>query len=202
MPLCLALRLLGCDLLLGRGGAQDRNHLAQRGAQDHLAVSVADLRELGPDLDDGGSAALDDVVLGDLACLDVLVLEDGNDSSSSRLGAVSYVETDVSSRGLITDTFESSSSMEAVYFDTSTEEPVFITVKVGLIGSSLVFVPLADAVVSPKNVRVAVDKKLAKDAPSIETDGQLESAMEPAVFEHYGLVYSQGASGERRLGRR
>jgi len=26
--------------------------------------------------------------------------------------------------------------------------------------------------------------------------------MEPAVFEHYGLVYSQGASGERRLGRR
>lgn len=98
-------------------------------------------------------------------------------------------------------------SMEAVYFDTSTDEPVFITVKVGLdrlglIGSSLVFVPLADAVVSPKDVRVAVDKKLAKDAPSIETDGQLESAMEPAVFEHYGLVYSQGASGERRLGRR
>jgi PRC-barrel domain protein len=93
-------------------------------------------------------------------------------------------------------------SMEAVYFDTSTEEPVFITVKVGLIGSSLVFVPLADAVVSPKDVRVAVDKKSAKDAPSIETDGQLESAMEPAVFEHYGLAYSQGASGERRLGRR
>jgi hypothetical protein len=93
-------------------------------------------------------------------------------------------------------------SMEAVYFDTSTDEPVFITVKVGLIGSSLVFVPLADAVVSPKAVRVAVDKKLAKDAPSIERDGQLESTMEPAVFEHYGLVYSQGASGERRLGRR
>ena len=93
-------------------------------------------------------------------------------------------------------------SMEAVYFDTSTEEPVFITVKVGLIGSSLVFVPLTDADVSPKDVRVAVDKKLAKDAPSIEPDGQLESAIEPAVFERYGLVYSQGASGERRLGRR
>jgi uncharacterized protein YrrD len=28
-------------------------------------------------------------------------------------------------------------SMEAVYFDTSTEEPVFITVKVGLIGFPL-----------------------------------------------------------------
>lgn len=93
-------------------------------------------------------------------------------------------------------------SMEAVYFDTSTDEPAFITVKVGLIGTSLVFVPLADAVVSPKDVRVAVDKKLAKDAPSIATDGALESTMEPAVFEHYGLAYTQGASGERRLGRR
>ena len=50
--------------------------------------------------------------------------------------------------------------MEAVYFDTSPEEPVFITVKVGLIGSSLVFVPLADAVVSPTDVRVAVDKEV------------------------------------------
>jgi hypothetical protein len=93
-------------------------------------------------------------------------------------------------------------SMEAVYFDTSTEEPIFITVKVGLIGSSLVFVPLTDAVVTPKDVRVTVDKKLAKAAPSIETDGALEAAMEPAVFEHYGLAYSLGASGERRLGRR
>ena len=61
--------------------------------------------------------------------------------------------------------------------------------KVGLIGSSF---PLTDAVVSPKDVRVTVDKKLAKDAPSIETDGQLEAAMDPAVFGHYGLVYSQG----------
>lgn len=93
-------------------------------------------------------------------------------------------------------------SMEAVYYDTSTDEPAFITVKVGLIGSSLVFVPVADAVVSPKEVRVAIDKKLAKDAPAIATDGQLESSMEPAVFQHYGLAYAQGASGERRLGRR
>jgi uncharacterized protein YrrD len=93
-------------------------------------------------------------------------------------------------------------SMEAVYFDTSTDEPAFITVKVGLVNTSLVFVPLTGAVVSPKDVRVSVDKKLARDAPSIETDGQLESTMEPAVFEHYGLVYTQGTSGERRLGRR
>lgn len=94
-------------------------------------------------------------------------------------------------------------TLEAVYYDTSSEEPTFVTVKVGLLGPSrLVFVPLDGAVVSPKDIRVAVDKKLARDAPSIDTDGQLEAAMEPEVYAHYGLSYQQGATGERRLGRR
>ena len=45
--------------------------------------------------------------------------------------------------------------LEAVYFDTATEEPTFATVKVGLPGGGrLVFVPLAGARVSPQSVRV------------------------------------------------
>jgi hypothetical protein len=92
--------------LVGGGGAHDRDRLAQRGVQDHLAVGVADLSELGPDLDDGGGAAFDDVVLGDLAGLDLLVLEDGHGGASSRLVAVSHVETTISSRDLIADTFD------------------------------------------------------------------------------------------------
>ena len=64
--------------------------------------------------------------------------------------------------------------LEAVYFDTATEEPTFATVKVGLPGGGrLVFVPLAGARVSPQSVRVMTDKKSAKDAPSIGTDGEL-----------------------------
>jgi hypothetical protein len=41
-----------------------------------------------------------------------------------------------------------------------------------------------------------------RDAPSIETDGELPATDEPAIFQHYGLTYQPGASGERRLGRR
>lgn len=94
-------------------------------------------------------------------------------------------------------------SLEAIYFDTGTEEPVFASVKIGIVGRHrLVFVPLAGAVVSPSYVKVTADKKLIKDAPSIDTDGELEAAQEPAVFEHYGLAYKPGAGGERRLGRR
>ncbi len=96
-----------------------------------------------------------------------------------------------------------SGKLEAVYFDTATEEPTFATVKVGIPGGGrLVFVPLADARVSPQSVRVMTDKKTAKDAPSIGTDGELEAAGEPAIYAHYGLDYVLGANGERRLGRR
>jgi len=94
-------------------------------------------------------------------------------------------------------------SLEAVYFDTSTDQAVFATVKVGIVGGGrLVFVPLVGARVSPKHIRVMTDKKLAKDAPSIETDGQLDSAAEPEVYSHYGITYERGPGGERRLGRR
>ena len=94
-------------------------------------------------------------------------------------------------------------TLEAVYFDTATEQPVFATVRVGVVGRHrLVFVPLAGATVAPKHVRVQADKKLVKDAPSIDVDGELAAADEPAIFAHYNLTYQQGASGERRLCRR
>jgi len=94
-------------------------------------------------------------------------------------------------------------SLEAVYFDTSTDQAVFATVKVGLVGGGrLIFVPLVGARVSPKQIRVMTDKKTAKEAPFIDTDGELDSAAEPAIYAHYGLTYDRGAGGERRLGRR
>jgi len=93
--------------------------------------------------------------------------------------------------------------LEAVYVDTATDLPAFGTVQVGMIGRHrLVFVPLADATVSPDHVRVRFPKKQVKDAPSIETDGELAAGDEPAVFAHYGLPYAPGSGGERRLARR
>ena len=94
-------------------------------------------------------------------------------------------------------------SLEAVYFDTGTDEPTFASVTVGIVGRHrLVFVPLTGAVVGPTYVKVTVDKKTIKDAPTIGTDGELTREQEPAVFAHYGLMYQPGAGGERRLGRR
>lgn len=94
-------------------------------------------------------------------------------------------------------------SLEAIYFDTASDTPAFASVKVGIVGRHrLAFVPLDGALVSPDHLKVTADKKLVKDAPSIDTDGELTAAEEPAVFQHYGLTYATGATGERRLARR
>jgi hypothetical protein len=92
-------------------------------------------------------------------------------------------------------------TLEAVYVDTTTDEPFFASVTTGIIGRhKLTFVPLAGATVSPDHLRVTVGKDLAKDAPSIETDGELTAEHEPDVFAHYSLPYTP--SGVRRLARR
>jgi hypothetical protein len=94
-------------------------------------------------------------------------------------------------------------TLEAVYYDTASQVAAFASVQVGMIGRHrLTFVPLDGARVSPRHVRVMVDKKTVKGAPSIDTDGELDADDEPTLFEHYNLIYTPGASGERRLGRR
>jgi hypothetical protein len=93
--------------------------------------------------------------------------------------------------------------LEAVYVDTSTDLPSFGTILVGLpTRRRLVFVPLNQATVGPGYLKVAYDRKQVKDAPSIDTDGELPAGDEEAVFRHYGLAYQPGASGERLLARR
>jgi PRC-barrel domain len=93
--------------------------------------------------------------------------------------------------------------LEAVYVDTGTDQPAFASVRIGIIGRHrLTFVPLQGATVAPDALRVAYSRGLVKDAFSIDTDGELAAGDEPGLFEHYGLAYQPGASGERRLARR
>jgi hypothetical protein len=92
--------------------------------------------------------------------------------------------------------------LEALYVDTRTDEYLFATVKIGMLSRArLVFVPLAGAKVGPGYLKVAFPKKLVRDAPSIDTDGELMAIDEPGVFRHYELPYEAGES-ERLLARR
>ena len=93
--------------------------------------------------------------------------------------------------------------LEAVYVDTTTDEPAMATVRTGLpTRHRLVFVPLDDAIAGPGYLKVACVRKLVKQAPSIGTDDVLPAEQEEAIFKHYGLPYEPGAAGERQLARR
>ncbi|MFC4508511.1 MULTISPECIES: PRC-barrel domain-containing protein [Streptomyces] len=93
--------------------------------------------------------------------------------------------------------------LEAVYVDTTTDEPAMATVRTGLpTRRRLVFVPLEDAIAGPDYLRVGYVRTLVRQAPSIGTDDVLPAEQEEAIFKHYGLPYEPGAAGERQLARR
>ncbi|WP_035791823.1 PRC-barrel domain-containing protein [Kitasatospora mediocidica] len=93
-------------------------------------------------------------------------------------------------------------TLEAIYVDTGTDAPSMATVQIGLpTRHRLVFVPLDRALVGPGYVKVAYDKALVKSCPAIGTDDVLPAEDEVNIFQHYGLAYTPGAGGERRLAR-
>jgi hypothetical protein len=94
-------------------------------------------------------------------------------------------------------------TLESVYVDTTTDQPAFATVTVGLpTRHRLVFVPLQGATVGPGYVKVTYPRGQVRGGPSIGTDGELPAGDEEAIFKHYELSYQPGAGGERLLARR
>lgn len=93
--------------------------------------------------------------------------------------------------------------LEAVYVDTTTDEPTMATVRTGLpTRHQLAFVPLDEVTLGPGYVKVSYAKALVKKAPSIGVDDILPAESEEAIFHHYDMPYRTGADGERQLARR
>jgi hypothetical protein len=94
--------------------------------------------------------------------------------------------------------------LEDVYFDIDTDEAQFGTVKEGLFGRHLTFVPLAGATVGPDNLQVATTVSDVKDAPNIALEGdQLTAEGESVLYHHYKLNYTPSdRESKKRLVRR
>jgi len=94
--------------------------------------------------------------------------------------------------------------LEDVYFDVGTDQPQFATVKEGLIGRHLTFVPLTEVTIGPDNLQVSASKAEVKGAPNLEMEGdELSQSDESSLYHYYQLNYtpSDTPSG-RRLARR
>ena len=90
-----------------------------------------------------------------------------------------------------------------VYYDDSTDQPKWITVNTGFLGTSENFVPLAGAEASGDgNVTVGYEKATIKDAPHIAEEGHLSPEDEERLYRHYNLEYGDTSSTPATTGTR
>jgi uncharacterized protein (TIGR02271 family) len=73
-----------------------------------------------------------------------------------------------------------------IYYDDATDQPEWITVKTGLLGTRSSFVPLHGADSDGENLRLPYEKSQVKDAPNIDTDGSLTPDEERTLYDYYG----------------
>jgi hypothetical protein len=94
--------------------------------------------------------------------------------------------------------------LQEVYVDVETDDPQFGTVKEGIIGRHLTFVPLGGAHIGPDGLVVSVTKEQVRSAPDIDLHGEeLSQADESALYHHFELNYTPPATPSgRRLARR
>jgi uncharacterized protein (TIGR02271 family) len=92
-------------------------------------------------------------------------------------------------------------SINEIYFDDETGEPEWVTVKTGLFGRHVSFVPLEGISSKGDHLATRWDKDMVKDAPNIEPDGHLSESEERRLYEHYELSWSTGRSEHQKAGR-
>src|SRR6202034_4240252 len=78
--------------------------------------------------------------------------------------------------------------LQDVYVDVETDEPQFGTVKEGVIGRHLTFVPLGGIQIGPDDLQVLVTKEQVRTAPEIELHGEeMSQAAESTLYHHFEM---------------
>ena len=98
---------------------------------------------------------------------------------------------DWSGRTVVGADGEKIGKIDELYLDHQSDKPEWASVHTGLFGSKRSFVPLTGATAEREDVRVPVFQDQVKSAPGIEPDGELSEQEEMALFEHYGVPYTE-----------
>ncbi|MGH7640740.1 MAG: PRC-barrel domain-containing protein [Candidatus Dormibacteria bacterium] len=94
-------------------------------------------------------------------------------------------------------------TLEVVYYDAETDEPLFLGLKAGLLPPHLTFVPVAGLSVGKHRLVTDQAKSVVRSAPTIGLADELPEDLEPKIFEHYEIPYHPAKSPSgRRLARR
>ncbi|WP_116711202.1 DUF2382 domain-containing protein [Actinomycetospora cinnamomea] len=87
-----------------------------------------------------------------------------------------------------------------IYLDHEGGQAEWALVHTGLLGTKQTFVPLRGAQAEGDDLRAAVDKDQAQQAPHIDPDTELSEQDEQRLFEHYDIPYTTAGSTTARSG--
>lgn len=96
--------------------------------------------------------------------IDRIIGADALDSQDDRIGEVSQV-----------------------YVDESTDNPTWVSVRLGLLSGAEVLVPLNDAEWDDHALHVTVERQTVREAPRKEMDEPLTEAEQERLYTHYGI---------------
>jgi hypothetical protein len=88
---------------------------------------------------------------------------------------------------LLTNDGDRIGQIEGIYLDGDTDEPAWLAVKTGTLGSAVSLVPVQGATPANDGVAVPYDKKLIKDAPTFKPDDEISDEDSRALYEHYSI---------------
>jgi uncharacterized protein (TIGR02271 family) len=80
-----------------------------------------------------------------------------------------------------------------LYLNDVSEQPEWVTVSVGKLGTRESFAPLYNSAVRDDQLILAVPKQMVKDAPGVENDGHLDESEVAALYDYYAGYLDAGA---------
>ena len=94
--------------------------------------------------------------------------------------------------------YEKIGKVDDLFIDEN-DQPEYIGVKMGFLGTSSTLIPMDMARVNDERqlIEVAADKETVKNGPAFDDDRELTPEVENEVYSHYGL---QAAQGSEQLG--
>jgi uncharacterized protein (TIGR02271 family) len=84
-----------------------------------------------------------------------------------------------------------------IYIDQDDEQPVWVSVKSGLFGTSESLVPLQGAEWDRSALHLAFPKDRVKDAPRVDPDGELSPEEQERLYAYYGMGGSASSQDDR-----
>ena len=84
--------------------------------------------------------------------------------------------------------------VEEIFYDEETNQPEWVGIGTGLLGTKRVLVPVQGADFRSDGLYVPYSKEQAKAAPDVDSD-EISQDTESALYSHYGLSYSERRSG-------